>query len=73
MEAQKNDNARVSHFWPLSLFQTEIYTVFCSKTGSEDDEKFQIQYSQIHLIQILLIRNTGSDPIVMLISTGPKV
>ena len=27
------------HFF---LFQTEIYTLFCSKTGSEDDEKFQI-------------------------------
>ena len=29
-------------FWPLFLFQTEIYTLFCSKIGSEDDEKFQI-------------------------------
>ena len=29
-------------FWPLFLFQTEIYTLFCSKTGSEDNEKFQI-------------------------------
>ena len=38
---------KTAHRWaensclrPLSLFQTEIGTLFCSKTGSEDDENF---------------------------------